>query len=357
MAQKLNSANTLHGIFNLTLNGQTINGTTNSEIWSATPNKNRTTVLKSTIDQLTTGSVTVTNGKQQWQYDPKQNVVYTGSVPQTTGTSTTGGILGNGQAGSGGQAGFLLGLVQSVFTQSDATLRSSNATVDGKSVYDLHVVPSASGNSTGSAGNTGTPGSAGGTGIGGANFNYDGEVYVDRTTQLPVQVNLQIQGFGNVVLDIPTLDLNSSIPDSTFTFTPPTGAKVLPFTVLSATPQNGSGTLTLQQAQQQAGYHLLSIPASETNYTLNGVNVLGSPGSETYTLNYLKGNLAIVIAEGKPLANLPGSGQQVTVRGISGTVSNAGNNNTLAWTEKGIGIRITANLSNSQLVQLANSLV
>jgi len=342
MAQKLNTASTLHGIFNLSLNGQTFNGIANSEIWSATPNKNRTVILKSTIGQLATGSITVTNGQQEWQYDPQKNVVYTGNVTPPTGTPTS-GVLGSGAAGQGSQADVLLSLVQSVFTGSDATLRSSSANVNGQSAYDLHVVPSTNGTSTGS------------TGIGGTSFNYTGEVYLDKTTQLPLQVNLQIQGIGNVVLNIPSLTLNQSIPDSTFTFTPPQGAKVLPLTALSATPDNG--TMSLQQAQQQAGYHLLSIPSSQTDYTLNGVNSLGSPGSETYTLNYLKGNLAIIIAEGKPLANLPGSGQQVTVRGVSGTVSNAGGNNTLAWTENGIGIRITANLGSSQLVQLANSLI
>ena len=351
MAQKLNTAKTLHGVFNLSLNGQTVNGVTNSEIWNATPGKSRTVVLKSTIGQLATGTITVTNGQHEWQYDPQKNVVYTGTIMPTTPTTgtPTSGIAGNGAGGQGGQGGqsdALLSLVQSVFTQSDATLQSSSANINGHSAYDLHVVPSTSGNTAGNTGSTGV-------GVGTA-LNYTGEVYVDKTTQLPLQVNLQIQGIGNIILNIPSLTLNQSIPDSTFTFTNPSGAKVLPLTALNATPNNG--TVSLQQAQQQAGYHLLSIPASQTDYTLNGVNALGSPGNETYTLNYLQGNLAIIIAEGKPLANLPGSGQQVTVRGVSGTVSNAGGNNTLAWTENGVGIRITANLSSSELVQLANLL-
>ncbi|HCI79672.1 MAG TPA: hypothetical protein DHW02_08275 [Ktedonobacter sp.] len=343
MSQKLNTAKTLHGIFNLTLNGQTVNGITNSEIWNASPDKNRTVVLKSTIGQLATGTITVTNGQHEWQYDPQKNVVYTGTIASstpTTGTPTS-GIAGSG--GQGRQSDALLSLVQSVFTGSDATLQSSSANINGHSADDLHVVPSSSSSATN------------GPGVGGTSFNYTGDVYVDKTTQLPLQVNLQVQGIGNIVLDIPSLTLNQSIPDSTFTFTTPQGAKTLPLTALNATPDNG--TISLQQAQQQAGYHLLSIPASQTDYTLNGVNALGSPGNETYTLNYLKGNLAIIIAEGKPLANLPGSGSQVTVRGASGTVSNEGGNNTLAWTENGVGIRITANLGSNQLVQLANSLV
>lgn len=341
MANKLNTAKTLHGIFDLTISGQTVSGNAKTEVWNAAPNKNRTVVLQSSITQLTTGTVNVTDGKQQWQYDPAQKVVYTGPVtaPSATGTPTGGqGSATGGQ--SGNQSLFLLNLVQSVFTQSDGTLKSSNTTVNGHSVYDVHVVPSTS------SASTSTP----------ANFSYTGEVYIDKTTQQPVQVNLDIQGLGNVVLNLPTLELNQPIPASTFTFVTPTGVKTLPFSQLSATPSSGSGTLTLVQAQQQAGYHLLSIPASQSDYTLNGVNALGAPGNQIYTLNYMKGNAAITIAEGKPLANLPGSGQQISIRGTSATLSSTGGNTTLVWTEKGVGIRITSSLSSDQVESIAKSL-
>ncbi len=338
MANKLNTAKTLHGIFDLTISGQTVSGEAKTEVWNATPNKNRTVVLQSSITQLTTGTVNVTDGKQQWQYDPAQKVVYTGPVVAPTGTPTSGqgGISG----GQGNQSLFLLNLVQSVFTQSDGTLKSSNATVNGHSVYDVHVVPSTSSTSTG------TP----------TSFSYTGEVYIDKATRQPVQVNLDIQGVGNVVLNVPTLELNSPIPASTFTFVVPQGVKVLPFSQLNATPSSGSGTLTLVQAQQQAGYHLLSIPASQTEYTLNGVNALGAPGNQIYTLNYMKGNTVITIAEGKPLANLPGSGQSISIRGTTATVSTTGGNTTLVWTEKGIGIRITSSLSSDSVESIAKSL-
>ncbi len=344
MAQNLNSAKTLHGIFKLAITGQTFNGTLNTEIWNAAPNKNRTVVLQSSIQQFDAGTVTATDGKQVWQYDPTKKVVYTGTATApTTGTPGVGTPAGNGQGATGGQGNqslFLLNLVQTVFTQSDATLRSSSATVNGHTVYDVHVVPQASGRSA----------------AGGASFSYEGEVYIDKAAQLPVQVNLNIQGIGNVVLNLPTLVLNQPIAESTFTFVPPAGTRVLPLSALSATAS--TGTISLAQAQQQAGYHLLSIPSDQTDYVLNGVNALGAPGNQTYTLNYQKGNVTITIAEGKPLANLPGgSGQQVSLRGTTGTISSVGGATTLAWTEKGIGIRITGTLSNDQIVNIAKSLV
>ncbi len=116
-------------------------------------------------------------------------------------------------------------------------------------------------------------------------------------------------------------------------------------------------SLSLVQAQQQAGYHLLSIPGDQADYVLGGVNVLGAPGNQIYALNYMKGNLSFTIAQGKSLANLPGAtGQQISLRGTIGTLSRDNSTTTLAWTEKGIGIHITGNLSNDQIATIAQLL-
>jgi len=173
---------------------------------------------------------------------------------------------------------------------------------------------------------------------------------------LPLQVNLNVGGIGQVTLNLPTLVLNAAIPDSTFTFIPPAGTKILP---LQQEPSTSDGTsLTLAQAEQQAGYHLLSIPTSQTAYQLQGVDALGSPGNQIYTLNYTMGSISFTISEGKPLANLPGgSGQQVNIRGTTATLSTENASTTLAWTENGIGIRITGNLSNDQIMHIANVLL
>jgi hypothetical protein len=186
------------------------------------------------------------------------------------------------------------------------------------------------------------------------NFNYAGEVYIDKTTQLPVEINLDIQSVGKVLLDLSSLTLNEPIPDSTFTFIIPDGVKVLPL------PQDtaDTGAISLAQAEQQAGYHLLSIPGSQTDYLLQSVTALGAPGNQIYTLNYTKGNLNFTIAEGKPLANLPAiPGQQINLRGTTAVLSSENGAVTLAWTEKGVGIRITGNMSNDQAMSIASVLV
>jgi hypothetical protein len=149
--------------------------------------------------------------------------------------------------------------------------------------------------------------------------------------------------------------LNQPIADGLFTFVPPAGVKVLPLQTANQNPTTGS--ITFVQAQQQAGYHLLSIPGSDTDYELEGVTALGAPGNQIFTLNYTQGNLSFTIAEGKALADLPGNtGQQKSLRGTIATLSTLNGITTLAWTEKGAGIRITGKLSNDQVVQIANLL-
>jgi outer membrane lipoprotein-sorting protein len=327
-AQKLNTAKTMHAIFDITIAGPSLNGTVNTEVWNESPGKSRTVVLQSTITQVPTGSITVSDGKQSWQYDPVKKVVYNG--PVNSNNSTTG--LGRDQNQ------FIMNIVRSVFTHGNATLVSSNASVEGHAAYDIRVESAAPRQSNSTSSNT---------------FNYNGDAYIDKTSMLPLRVKLTIPGLGQVTLDLPTLELNQRLAADLFTYVPPAGVKVLPF---PKTTTAGTGTLTLAEAQQQAGYHLLSIPATQSQYQLQGVDALGAPGNQIFTLNYLKGKTTFAISEGKSLANLPESGQQVSLRGTKAVLTTSSGTMTLTWTEKGLGIQISGQLSNDEIVAIANSL-
>ncbi len=327
--QHLKTAKTLHAIFDIHTSSSAANGIVSTEVWNVSPNKSRTIVLQSTLRQVSAGSITINNGKQLWQYDPNKKIVYTGQVSNTAGTP----IAGKGRD----QTQFTMNIVQSVFTHSNATLVSSSARVKGHEVFDIQVTSSASSSNTGSG-----------------TFNYNGDVFLDKTNMLPVQVQLTIQGFGKVTLNLPMLVLDQPVDNGLFTFVPPAGVQVLPFPK-TTTPD--TGTLSLEQAQSQAGYHLLSIPTSQSIYQLQGVDALGAPGNQIFTLNYAKGNSTFAISEGKSLANLPISGQQVNVRGTTATLSTSGNSTTLTWTEKRVGIQIAGNVSKDELLAIANLLV
>jgi outer membrane lipoprotein-sorting protein len=332
-ANLLNTAKTIHGLFHITITSQALNGDITTESWKTAPDKNRVEVHQSTLSQVSAGSVTVTDGKQVWQYDAQKNVVYTGPLPaNTSGNQQNSGLAANG----GGQSQSFLNLIQTLFNHSTGTLRP-NATINGRPAYDVHVVPQ----------NTSENGDS-------QNFNYTGEVYIDKGNQLPVKIDLDLSNQGKVVFDFQKLEINAPIAEATYTFTPPAGAKTRPLQDAANNP--GTGSLTLAQAQKQAGYHLLSIPPDQADYVLNGVTALGIQGSQTYSLNYMKGNLAFTIAEGKPLANLPDDGQPVQLRGTNGTLATSNGISTLAWTENGVGIHITGKLENDQIVAIAQSL-
>ena len=233
-----------------------------------------------------------------------------------------------------------MNIVQSVFSHSNATLVSSSASINGHAAYDLQITSPASAQSSSTGSDSG-------------NFNYNGDVYIDKASMLPLQIKLTIRGFGQVTLGLPTLVLNQPIDNRLFTFMSPTGVQVLPF---PKTTTSGTGTITLEQAQQQAGYHLLSISSSHTAYQLQGVDALGAPGNQIFALNYAVGHTTFAISEGKSLANLPVSGQQVSVRGTTATLTSSGNTITLTWTEKGVGIQIAGNVSKNELLTIANLL-
>ena len=330
VGQQLKSAKTLHAIFDIHTTGSVANGNVRTEVWNVSPNKSRTVVLQSTLRQFSTGSITVSNGKQVWQYDPIKNVVYTGQVSNNTGTP----VAGTGRD----QTQFIMNIVQSIFTQSKATLVSSSARVNGHDAYDIQVT---------------SPAPAQSSSTGSGTFNYSGDVFIDKLSTLPVQVQLAIQGFGEITLNLPKLQLDQPVDNSLFTFVPPAGVQVLPF---PKTTTVDTGTLSLEQAQSQAGYHLLSIPTSQSAYHLQGVDALGAPGNQIFTLNYAMDNSTFTISEGKSLANLPISGQQVSMRGTTATLSSPGNSTTLTWTEKGIGIQIAGNMGKDELLTIANLL-
>jgi outer membrane lipoprotein-sorting protein len=329
--QKLNGARTLHTIVNINFSGSGLNGAIKSEIWNMAPDKSRSVVLQSNVEQFSSGTITVSDGKQVWQYNPQQKVAYHAQISAASSATPS---TGSGEPTDQSQA--IFNLVRSIFTHSNATLVSSSATVNGRPAYDIAVTSQ-----------------AGSSGSGTSGLNYSGDIFLDKTTNLPVRVSIHVQGLGQVTLDLISLALNPQLDESLFTFTPPAGVKVQPF----PTDTSGSGSLTLAQAQQQAGYHLLSIPASNTAYHLLSVDALGAPGNQVYTLNYqTQSSTKFTIAQSKALANLPVSGQSISLRGTTATLSTAGGAPSLSWTEKGIGIQIVGSLSSSQLTAIANLL-
>lgn len=335
-AHLLSSAQTLHGTFNTTISGPFLEGKLNSEVWRMIPNKSRTLVLKSTLSQFTTGSIVVSDGKRIWQYDPASKVVYTG--PVNTSSTISGTPISDVSQGSDGQE-LIFNIIQNILQHSVATLLPAPDQIDGHEVTTLHVSPQAQSSNS----NTAV-----------MNFNYDGTISLDKQTRLPLLMDLTLQGFGHVKLAFSHLELNKPLAADLFTFTAPPGTTTEPFPTSNIGADGNS--LTLQQAEQQAGYHLLSIPESNTAYTLQSVDALGAPGSQIYTLTYTLNGANFTISESKALADLPVSGQSLPLRNTTATLATSGKTSTLSWTEKGVGIQISGTFEQKQIVAIAELL-
>lgn len=327
----LENAHTLHGIFDGSISGRLISGEMKSEIWRMAPDKCRSLTLKSTLSQFAPGTLTVNDGKQIWQYDPAKKVVYTGQARITA--SSIAALPGIGQ---GDTQQVLYDILQTVFTGSTATLLTSSEQVNGRPVYVLHVVPRSQ------------------NGVA-ASFSYDGVVTLDQQTRLPLDVNLALTGVGQARITISSLTINRPLAASLFAFSPPPGH--LPMIPFPNNTLQTSNSLTLQQAEQQAHYHLLSIPAARTAYQLQSIAALGSPGNEIYTFTYLLANQSFTISESKALADLHLKGPTLSLRSADATLTTHGSTSTLSWTDRGVGIQISGSLSKEQIVAVANSLV
>jgi outer membrane lipoprotein-sorting protein len=325
--QELTTAHTLHAGLTIQIDGETYSGSLTGEIWREGTSKSRSLVERSTIAQFPAGEIIVSNGTQLWIYDAAQHTVYEGQAD------------GNGSSAFGSSSSpanqLTLNLIDAIFQSSNASLVSAPATVNGHQALVIQVT-------------SGQPAANG--------PDYAGQIYLDRQSDLPLQLSLNLDGFAQVTLTLTDLELNRALPESLFSFTPPPGTRVNALSQASPTP--ATGTLTLAQAEQVAGYHLLSIPSTESNYQLEGVDVLTTANGAIFVLHYLMGGASFSIIEGRPLAQEPlPAGSTLTVRGTTATYATADDNPTLSWKEQGLGIRISGDLDEQQAVAIATVLV
>src|SRR5260370_32062297 len=120
-------------MLNMKINGDREYGVLVSEFGNASPANSRSEVRQSTLNNLAGGTIFVSDGKQQWQYNPQQKVVFNGPILQDTN-----GLSGTGFAGtSRGRSQLVLNLVQNILTQSEGTLKPSTQTIAGQQVSDV----------------------------------------------------------------------------------------------------------------------------------------------------------------------------------------------------------------------------
>jgi outer membrane lipoprotein-sorting protein len=247
-------------------------------------------------DQVTV----VENGKTVWVYDTTSNTATQYAIPARRGhdmgprmsAKPSPNATGLSQLGRGLSLGNLSKLMSAV----DLSVGSQG--VAGQDAYVLAIKPTAPNTTLGSI-----------------------NVAFDSTTFVPLSVNVMAKG-GTTVLDatMTSVDFNT-VDASEFSFTPPTGAKIVhgnaKVHLKKAGMHKRMGTemmgpkgkahlkammksLTVAQAQARVRFSLLSLTSPMTDLPFQGANVVAhrNPGPFAI-LRYGNGFGTVVLAEGK----------------------------------------------------------
>ncbi len=273
--------------------------------------KYRVQVNNSTLTKYQ-GAVAVSDGTTFWAYLPISNTVYTGPVSQMDQSQHTPQEL-----------------IQQLLDYTTPSLVSS-APVNGHSTYQLKLVPTDK-----------APAAAAGA---------TGQVWIDQSSYLPWQANVNAGSTGQGQITAQVLELNIGVSDDRFQFQIPAGAKVVQLKDLQ--PQH----LTVNEAQTAAGFTLLNPSALPSGATL--VDVLKAGNAIVYKYESPNGSFALEQrADAK--GNLPATGgESVQVRGTTGTIytSKDGSHLLLTWVENGHRYSVSGSISRADALKLAESL-
>lgn len=341
-----NNLQTAHVIADVSLASPERNGTFSVEAWAKKTGqtdaagkpigKLRAKVLSANEQDLV-NSEFVSDGETFWLYTPKANKVITGKRSD----------LKQGQAGAADPAAQMMQMqemLQQLIDGANVTIENQSEQIAGRDTWKIRLTPKPETQQQLQLGNV-----------------IDTTLWVDKQSDLPVKALLDAKDLGRLEATATTLDLNQTIADDRFTFTPPAGAEVINAAEIAkkARPQ----TTTLDDARKAASFTVLAPATLPNGVQLDEVQQLNMRG-ETVIQNYSGAiNFSLVQSKG----GFPGEErqpagaqtQQVQVRGQSATLitgSGAQQGTFLRWQENGVTIVIAGTLTPDEATQIANSL-
>src|SRR5579859_4012496 len=331
-----------------------VNGTITAELWYRKPNLLRVQVLSSSYPALVVAML-FHDGTHIWAYDPHTKIAYkmdTDALRQAAGKANIPANLQDMLANPD-----LENAINQLLALTDYTLAGPEK-VGNYTTYRLDLLPKA-----------GSPA---------AQVLPDARatLWVDQTTWVPVKATLTAkQGHGQ--MDMSTLELNKTLPDSTFQFSLPNGGHVLD---LTNTVPHTVNLVQARQIMQAGGYHLLEpayVPAGATLVQVMGsrgltgnspqvtLNYSGGSSTPTFWISELSGSTDLKAAgtmSGAGDAQF-GAGQAVTVRGVQGhyashTEKTSGAEVGLLWWKdsSGLTMAVSGQLSQAELLKIAESM-
>jgi outer membrane lipoprotein-sorting protein len=294
------------------------------ELWEERPNKFRAEVLEAGEAEFT-GVVSVTDGEQAWLYHPGDNLVVTGALGELESED----IPVNPQQ--------LIQLmeegIQWATDKFDVELLGEED-LDGIATYKLEFTPKEGEES-------------------GLPIPVDGKVtlWVEKDRWIALQAHLDGGSLATGWIRVRSYEFNTGLDGTRFQFEIPEGAEVINIEDMEPVP------LTLDEAQQQTEFHLLT-PA----YVPNGVTLIDVfKVGEALVLRYDHSTTSFTIVQGdlpQPMMQTP-SGQttEVSVRGQTATlIMDSSGNSFLNLTEDGVNIMIAGHVTQDEIIQVAESL-
>lgn len=326
-AETLDAAQSVHAVVRMAGDTPDGDGWARVEIWGEKPAdesadahpKFRVEVVETSKAEAA-GALAVSNGENIWMYAPAKNTVWTGSVEEMEAARDGEHDLPFDETPQG--------FVDWLTTVSEVTLVSAD-----QEAYALQFVPSADEFPEAAA------------------AGVEGTMQVDQTRSVPLQFAVDGGSMGQQEVTVESIELDANVSNVSFTFTIPEGAEVK--RLEDQRPQH----LTLSEAEAAVDFELL-MPADTIQDSVL-VDVLKI--KDTIVLRYesSQGPFAVSQGGGDWSDHEPSdAGQSVDLRGTTGTVytNDAGTKLFLTWSEDGRAFVVAGEISQSQALQIAESL-
>jgi outer membrane lipoprotein-sorting protein len=306
-----------HGVVELAVHNLGADAEMVVEVWEKRPNKTRIEMVESSEPDYA-GAVMVADGEQVWVYFPEENRVRAGEVGSHEPSSPREIVQ------------FMDEILERVLDTSDVRLVGEED-VAGTPTYKLEFSPREGHDTLLPGGSTIT-------------------LWVDQERWVVLQAQFSGGAAGEGWMHVRSYELNTGLPDSIFEFEVPEGAHVTQVEHREFVP------LTLDEAKAQAEF--LMVPA----YVPEGTTLINVFAlDETLGLYYDHSGTSFTVMQGpapgpehKPL----GRTTEVTVRGqlASLTTDAVLGTSLLTWTENGITITVAGQISEGEVLRVAESL-
>lgn len=174
------------------------------------------------------------------------------------------------------------------------------------------------------------------------------KLWVEKEFWYPIKIEMEFDVFGNKsksIVEYRNLSFNSGLSDDLFEFTPPPEVNV------SELKLQMPSKLTIEEAQQNVDFEIL-VPEYTAEYEFDYAMVSEFEGD--VSLTYIKGNSYLSIVESRNETLLPNS-KIVKVGKVEGNISDLFGFKTLQFKCGDIYIRISAELSEEEIIKIAES--